>query len=57
MEAAGGIEVELINTNEANRVDMEAVAAWDGLAIGSHDYASYVAGTIKHLPADRPSTP
>lgn len=45
----GAIEVELINTNEAQRVDMKRLAGCDGLAIGSPDYASYVAGTIKQL--------
>lgn len=49
VRAAGDIEVELINTNEVNRVDIERLAACDGLAIGSPDYASYVAGTIKQL--------
>jgi multimeric flavodoxin WrbA len=46
---AGAIEVELINTNEVQRVDMERLAAADGLAIGSPDYWSYVAGTIKQI--------
>ena len=48
---AGGaeIQVELINTNEVNRVDMRHLAACDGLAIGSPDYMSYVAGTIKQV--------
>ncbi|MBC7236144.1 MAG: flavodoxin family protein, partial [Chloroflexi bacterium] len=46
---AGDIEVEMINTNEANRVDMKALAACDGVAFGSPDYASYVAGTIKQV--------
>ncbi len=44
-----GAEVECINTNQANRVDMATLAAADGLAIGSPDYMSYVAGTIKQL--------
>ena len=46
---AGAIEVELINTNEVNRVDIARLASCDGLAIGSPDYGSYVAGTIKQL--------
>ena len=47
----GGSEimVELINTNAVNRVDMQRLAACDGLAIGSPDYMSYVAGTIKQV--------
>ena len=49
LREAGDIEVELINTNQVNRVDMAVVAACDGLAIGSPDYASYMAGTIKQL--------
>ena len=44
-----GVEVSLINTNEEQRVDVAALAAADGLAIGSPDYASYVAGTIKQV--------
>ena len=46
---AGDIEVTVVNTNKAQRVDMNELAACDGLAIGSPDYASYVAGTIKQL--------
>ena len=46
---AGDIDVVLVNTNEAQRVDIKTLAACDGLAIGSPDYASYVAGTIKQL--------
>jgi multimeric flavodoxin WrbA len=49
VQQAGDIAVELINTNEAQRVDMAKLAACDGLAIGSPDYYSYVAGTIKQL--------
>lgn len=46
---AGEIEVTLVNTNIAQRVDMAELASYDGLAIGSPDYFSYVAGTIKQL--------
>ncbi len=49
VRSAGDIEVELVNTHTVNRVDIERLAACDGLAIGSPDYASYVAGTIKQL--------
>jgi len=45
----GEIDVEMINTNDAQRVDMETLAAADGVALGSPDYASYVAGTIKQV--------
>lgn len=46
---AGDIEVKLVNTNEVQRVDVAEIAACDGVAIGSPDYGSYVAGTIKQL--------
>ena len=49
LEEVGGIEVKSVNTNEAQRIDMEELAACDGVAIGSPDYFSYVAGTIKQL--------
>jgi multimeric flavodoxin WrbA len=49
LKEIGGVDVELINTNEVNRVDIRRLAAADGLAIGSPDYGSYVAGTIKQL--------
>ena len=49
IDSVGGIDVEMINTNVAQRVDMNALSACDGVAIGSPDYASYVAGTIKQL--------
>ena len=42
---AGG-EVNLINTNE-RRVTLEEFLASDAVAIGTPDYFSYVAGTIK----------
>jgi multimeric flavodoxin WrbA len=42
---AGG-EVNLINTNE-RRVTLEEFLSSDALAIGTPDYFSYVAGTIK----------
>jgi multimeric flavodoxin WrbA len=41
-----GAEVSLINTNE-RRVTLEEFLAADGVAIGTPDYFSYVAGTIK----------
>jgi len=41
-----GAEVHLINTNE-RRVTLEEFLAADAVAIGSPDYFSYVAGTIK----------
>jgi len=44
-----GVDVQMVNTNETQRVDMKALAACDGVAIGSPDYGSYVAGTIKQL--------
>jgi multimeric flavodoxin WrbA len=42
---AGG-EINLINTNE-RRVSLEEFLASDAVAIGTPDYFSYVAGTIK----------
>jgi multimeric flavodoxin WrbA len=41
-----GAEVKLINTNE-RRVTLEEFLATDAVAIGTPDYFSYVAGTIK----------
>lgn len=41
-----GAEVSLINTNE-RRVTLGEFSAADAVAIGSPDYFSYVAGTIK----------
>jgi len=41
-----GAEVELINTNE-RRVTLEALLAADAVALGTPDYFSYLAGTIK----------
>jgi NAD(P)H dehydrogenase (quinone) len=41
-----GAEVELINTNE-RRVTLEEFLAADAVALGTPDYFSYVAGTIK----------
>ena len=43
-----GAEVNLINTNE-RRVTLEEFLAADAVAIGTPDYFSYVAGTIKTL--------
>jgi multimeric flavodoxin WrbA len=42
----GGAEPEMINTNE-RRVTLEEFLAADGVALGTPDYYSYVAGTIK----------
>jgi multimeric flavodoxin WrbA len=41
-----GAEVNLINTNE-RRVTPEEFLSADGIAIGTPDYFSYVAGTVK----------
>ena len=41
-----GAEVNLINTNE-RRVTLEEFLSADGVAIGTPDYFSYVAGTVK----------
>ena len=41
-----GVEVEVCNTNE-RRVTLNDLMAADALAIGTPDYYSYVAGTIK----------
>ena len=41
-----GAEVNLINTNE-RRVTPEEFLSADGVAIGTPDYFSYVAGTVK----------
>ena len=41
-----GAEVNLINTNE-RRLTLEEFLAIDAVAIGTPDYFSYVAGTIK----------
>ena len=43
-----GAEVELINTNE-RRVTLNEFLATDAVAIGTPDYFSYLAGTIKTL--------
>jgi multimeric flavodoxin WrbA len=44
----GGAEVDLINTNE-RRVTLEEFLAADAVAVGTPDYFSYVAGTVKTL--------
>ncbi len=41
-----GAEVNLIHTNE-RRVTLEEFLSADGVAIGTPDYFSYVAGTVK----------
>ncbi len=43
-----GAEVKLVNTNE-RRVSLEEFLAADAVGIGTPDYFSYVAGTIKTL--------
>jgi multimeric flavodoxin WrbA len=43
-----GADVELINTNE-RRVTMKEFMSADAVALGTPDYFSYVAGTIKTL--------
>lgn len=42
----GGVDLEMINTN-ARRVKLDEFLDADGFAIGTPDYYSYVAGTIK----------
>jgi multimeric flavodoxin WrbA len=42
----GNAEIEMINTNE-RRITLEEFLAADGIAIGTPDYYSYIAGTIK----------
>ena len=46
---AGDIAVTMVNTNRTQRVDMEQLAGCDGVALGSPDYGSYVAGTVKQI--------
>ena len=41
-----GAEVEIISTNE-QRITLDVFLAADGVALGTPDYFSYVAGTIK----------
>jgi len=41
-----GVEVEIISTNE-RRVTLDEFLAAEGVALGTPDYFSYVAGTIK----------
>lgn len=42
----GGAEVEMVNTNE-RRITLDEFLAVDGIGLGTPDYYSYVAGTIK----------
>lgn len=42
------VEVKLINVNEA-RVDMSELEACDGLALGTPDYYTYMAGGLKQF--------
>ena len=41
-----GAEVEIISTNE-RRITLDEFLAADGVALGTPDYFSYIAGTIK----------
>ena len=43
-----GVQVSVVDVNE-ERVDMAEFAACDGVALGSPDYFSYVAGGIKQF--------
>lgn len=43
-----GVEVRLINVND-ERVNIEALEAADGLALGTPDYFSYMAGGLKQF--------
>jgi len=43
-----GVEVELVNVNE-RRADMAAVEKADGLALGTPDYFTYMAGGLKQF--------
>ena len=45
---ANGVEVELINVNEA-RIDISKLEACDGLALGTPDYFTYMAGGLKQF--------
>ena len=45
---AGGAAVELFNVNEV-RIDMKKVEKADGLALGTPDYFSYMAGGLKQF--------
>jgi multimeric flavodoxin WrbA len=44
----GGAAIEMINTNE-RRITLAEFHTADGVALGTPDYFSYVAGTIKTL--------
>jgi len=44
--AAAGADVDLVKAAE---VDLDAAAAADGIALGSPDYFSYVAGSVKTI--------
>jgi NAD(P)H dehydrogenase (quinone) len=43
---SAGAEVKLVNTNE-RRMDIDGYRAADGVAFGSPDYYSYIAGGLK----------
>jgi flavorubredoxin len=43
---AAGADVALVNTNE-QRLDLEQYRRFDGVAFGSPDYYSYIAGGLK----------
>jgi multimeric flavodoxin WrbA len=42
----GGAEIEIISTNE-RRVTLDEFLTADGVALGTPDYFSYIAGTVK----------
>ncbi|MFC1820748.1 flavodoxin family protein [Thermodesulfobacteriota bacterium] len=42
----GGADLEIINTNE-RRVTLDEFMTADGIALGTPDYYSYIAGTVK----------
>lgn len=43
-----GVEVAMVNVND-ERVDMDALVAADGLALGTPDYFTYMAGGLKQF--------
>lgn len=48
LKEVGGVEISVVNVNE-DRVDLTEFMACDGLALGSPDYFSYVAGGVKQF--------
>jgi len=49
LQKAGSLDVEMVNINVERAYDTEKLLIYDGVAIGSPDYGSTVAGTIKQL--------